>query len=123
MAACFAIAALVGACVIREDNGLAWILQMRPMALVGVLSYGMYLFNSLSIHAAEITLGNIGLFHPLFIFPFALAICVTASYASHRYFETPFLNLKRRFSHASPSPAEDPPATMPDPRTEAPLHQ
>jgi|SRR5580704_2475914 peptidoglycan/LPS O-acetylase OafA/YrhL len=121
LVACSAIAALVGACVIREDNGFALILQSRPIAFVGVLSYGMYLFNSLSIHAAEITLGRIGLFHPLFIFPFAMGICLTASYASHRYFETPFLNLKRRFSHASPSPAEGSPAIVSGPRAEAPL--
>ena len=32
--------ALVGACVVREDHGLAALLQLRPLAFVGTLSYG-----------------------------------------------------------------------------------
>ena len=37
-----ATAALVAACVVREDNGLARALRWRPAVFIGTLSYGMY---------------------------------------------------------------------------------
>lgn len=91
---------LVGACVVREDNGLAPILTLRPIRYIGVLSYGMYLLNSLSIHAVLLALGRVGFTHPLFVFPLSLGLAVAAASLSYRYFETPFLELKKRFSHA-----------------------
>ena len=94
-----ATAMLVGACVIREDNGLAPILMLRPIAFIGVLSYGMYLINSLCVHAAVLVLGSIGLMHPLFVFPICVGLTTAAAYFSYQYFETPFLKLKSRFSH------------------------
>jgi peptidoglycan/LPS O-acetylase OafA/YrhL len=105
LVASLATAALVGACVIREDNGLAPILKLRPIAYIGVLSYGMYLLNSLAIHIVLLALGKLGVTHPLFIFPCGLGVAVAVASLSYRYFETPFLELKKRFAHASPAPA------------------
>lgn len=45
-----AMCALVGACVIREDNGLAWALQLRPLVRLGAVSYGVYLYHLLVLH-------------------------------------------------------------------------
>jgi peptidoglycan/LPS O-acetylase OafA/YrhL len=104
LTASVATVALVGACVIREDNGLAPILTLRPIRYIGVLSYGMYLLNSLSIHAVLAGLGRIGFGHPLFVFPLSVGLAVAAASLSYRYFETPFLELKKRFSHAGSAP-------------------
>ena len=102
--ASLATAALVGACVIREDNGLAPLLKLRPIAWIGVLSYGMYLLNSLSVYTVRIALGKLGLVHPLIAFPCGLGVATAAAFLSYRYFETPFLELKKRFAHVRPSP-------------------
>jgi peptidoglycan/LPS O-acetylase OafA/YrhL len=101
-----ATVALIGTCVIREDNGLASVLKLRPIAFVGVLSYGMYLFNSLCINVTMRALGRIGPVHPLVVFPISLGLTIAVAYFSYRYFETPFLKLKSRFSpkHTAPSP-------------------
>jgi peptidoglycan/LPS O-acetylase OafA/YrhL len=120
--ACVAISALVGACVVREDNGLAAILRMRPIAFIGVLSYGMYLLNSLSIHTVQLALHQFGLPQPLLIFPLALCVAVAAAYLSHRFFEMPFLELKKRFSHVRPAPAEVSVAGIEIPAADLPVH-
>jgi peptidoglycan/LPS O-acetylase OafA/YrhL len=92
-------AILIGACVVREDHGLAAVLCWRPLAFIGVISYGMYLLNSLSIHLVQAALGRLGLLHPALAFPFGLGVTVGVAYLSYRYFETPFLELKKkRFS-------------------------
>jgi peptidoglycan/LPS O-acetylase OafA/YrhL len=105
LAAWLATAALVGACVIREDNGLAPILTWHPIAWIGMLSYGMYLFNSLSGYIVRAVLGHLGLVHPLILFPCGLGVTVAAAFLSYRYFESPFLELKKRFAHVRPDPA------------------
>ncbi len=105
LAASLATAALVGACVIREDNGLAPILKLHPIAWIGVLSYGMYLLNSLSVYTVRMALGQLGFIHPLIVFPCGVGVAVAAAFLSYRYFETPFLELKKRFAHVRPDPA------------------
>jgi len=104
LAASLITAALVGACVIREDNGLAPILKLRPISWIGVLSYGMYLLNSLSVYTVRMALGQLGWIHPLIIFPCGLGVAIAAAFLSYRYFETPFLKFKQRFAHVRPHP-------------------
>lgn len=117
-----ATTALVGACVIREDNGFAAILRLRPIAQIGVLSYGMYLLNSLSIHAAGYLLGRVGIGQPVLIFLLALAIVTSAAYVSYRYFESYFLRLKTRFARVHPAPAEIANDGIPEARSGIPVH-
>jgi peptidoglycan/LPS O-acetylase OafA/YrhL len=93
-----AVVLLVGACVIREDNGLAPLLRFRPLAFIGVVSYGMYLFNSLIVRAVHMAMDRVGLGHPLLALPFTVGFTVLAAYLSYRYFEMPFLAQKERFS-------------------------
>ncbi len=73
-----ATTALVGACVVREDNGLATLLKLRPMAFVGTVSYGMYLLNSLSMHGVRAVLTRIGFANPAVVFVFTLGVTVGA---------------------------------------------
>jgi len=90
--------ALVGSCVIREDNGLARFLRFRPLAYIGVVSYGMYLLNALTLHGLNPIMNRLGLHHPLLKFPIFVAMTVLVAGLSYRFFETPFLRLKERFS-------------------------
>jgi peptidoglycan/LPS O-acetylase OafA/YrhL len=115
LVAFLATTALIGACVVREDNGLAWFLRLKPVAFVGTVSYGMYLLNSLCMHGVRAILQRIGLAYPPVIFLFTLAVTVAAAYLSHRYYESRFLALKERFSRLrSTSPKK--------PRVEAGTH-
>ena len=93
-----AVALLVGACVIREDNGLAPILRFRPLAFIGVVSYGMYLFNTLFVRVVHVALDRLGWGHPLLALPFTVGLTVVAAFLSYRFFEMPFLAQKSRFS-------------------------
>jgi peptidoglycan/LPS O-acetylase OafA/YrhL len=89
---------LVGACVIREDNGLAPVLSMRALSMIGVVSYGMYLLNPLLTGVARSGLGRAGVHHPLVVFPFAAGLSFLAASISYRYFEARFLRLKERWA-------------------------
>jgi peptidoglycan/LPS O-acetylase OafA/YrhL len=93
---------LVGACVIREDNGIAWFLRWKFMAYIGVVSYGMYMLNTLVLDCLKPMFSKVGPHHPLLQFPIALACTVFAAGLSYRFLETPFLRLKERFSQLRP---------------------
>ncbi|HMI51244.1 MAG TPA: acyltransferase [Candidatus Saccharimonadales bacterium] len=90
--------ALVGACVIREDNGLSALLVLRPIAFIGTLSYGMYLFNSMSVHVVRFVLARLGTEYPPLIFVLAVALATAMAYLSYRYYEAPFLALKSKYA-------------------------
>ncbi len=62
------VVALVGSCVIREANGLARFLKLRPLAYIGAVSYGVYLLNTLVMDVNPI-LNRLGIHHPLLKFP------------------------------------------------------
>jgi peptidoglycan/LPS O-acetylase OafA/YrhL len=94
-------AALIAACVIREDNGLAPALQWPPLVQAGLIGYGVYLLH-LPIYSAVSRLGTALAFPlkpyqaPGFIL--TLALTIGAAFITHRYFEAPFLKLRTRFS-------------------------
>jgi peptidoglycan/LPS O-acetylase OafA/YrhL len=117
-----ATTALVGACVVREDNGLAWLLRLKPVAFVGTVSYGMYLLNSLCLHGVRAVLNPIGVAYPPVIFMITLAATVAAAFLSYRFYESRFLALKERFSRLRPVPAQQTRAEIGTQDISAPLH-
>jgi peptidoglycan/LPS O-acetylase OafA/YrhL len=122
LVAFLATTALIGACVVREDNGLAWFLRLKPVAFVGTVSYGMYLLNSLCMHGVRAILQRIGLAYPPVIFVLTLAVTVTVAYLSHRYYESWFLALKERFSRLRPVPAQQSRVEIGARDVSAPMH-
>jgi peptidoglycan/LPS O-acetylase OafA/YrhL len=68
------------------------------MAYVGVVSYGMYMLNTLVLDCLKPMFNMIGPHHPLLQFPIAVASTVLVAGLSYRFLETPFLRLKERFS-------------------------
>jgi len=85
---------LVGACVIREDNGLAPVLTWRPIVHVGVVSYGTYLVHMLAFNLVKRIVPNAG----VVLFATTVLTAVLLATLSFRHFESRFLRLKRRFS-------------------------
>jgi peptidoglycan/LPS O-acetylase OafA/YrhL len=93
----------VGACVVREDNGLAPFLKLRPLAYIGTVSYGMYMLNTLTLDCLHPILKRIGIENPVITFIPFLIMTVAVASLSYRYFESPFLKLKDRFSQLRPA--------------------
>jgi peptidoglycan/LPS O-acetylase OafA/YrhL len=85
---------LVASCVVREDNDLAPMLRLRPVAWIGTISYGIYLMHMLSISAVRRVLGRMGEASPYweFLAGAMLSICVAS--VSYWTFERYFLRLK-----------------------------
>jgi peptidoglycan/LPS O-acetylase OafA/YrhL len=108
--------------VVRQDNGLAWLLRLKPVAFVGTASYGMYLLSSLCLHGVGAVLGRIGLEYPPVIFVFALSVTVAVAYLSHRYYESRFLALKERFLRLRPVLAQKARVEIGARDISAPLH-
>lgn len=93
---------LVGACVVREDNGLAPFLRLRPVAHIGKVSYGMYMLNTLVLDGLHPLLRRMGITNPVIVFVPFLIVTVVVATLSYRYFESPFLKLKNRFNRLGP---------------------
>ena len=52
------LVALVIACTIREDNGLARMLRFKPLVRMGTVSYGIYLMHMVGLNAARLAAAN-----------------------------------------------------------------
>lgn len=102
--ACVALPLLIGSCTIREDNGLARVLRWPLLVHIGVLSYGMYLFNTLCVKGVRPAMTRLGLGHPVLVFGVVTALAALIAWISYRYFESRFLALKERFARLRPLP-------------------
>ena len=96
-----AAAMFVGACVYREDHGLAPLLRLRVMAHVGAVSYGVYLLHMLAKNAVVRLAGAAHVELPAYG-PFVLTVIASIGIASlsFRYYESIFLRMKHRYAVA-----------------------
>lgn len=95
-----AMVVLVLACVVREDHGLAAPLRWRPLARLGVVSYGVYLLHVFALQGTRPLLeGGPRVEGDLF------AVTLAASWGlaelSFRFWEGPFLARQARFRAVS----------------------
>jgi peptidoglycan/LPS O-acetylase OafA/YrhL len=91
-------AALVIACVVREDHVLQGVLSLKPMAYMGMISYGMYMLHMLCKNVVVKAGKFAGLGTDSFaIFPATLLLSVVAAGLSFRYYESIFLRLKKPY--------------------------
>lgn len=88
---------LVGAVVVKEANGLQWILKWRPVAYIGTISYGMYLFHMLSYNALGKVLPVLGLDFSWIWFPATVALVTIVAGISFRYYESFFARIKSQY--------------------------
>ena len=93
-----AMAGLVAACVIREDHPLQPLLSWRPIARIGAISYGMYLFHLIALHPVDIVLRKAEITNGVLRFVACTGLTVVIAELSFRFYEQPFLRLKRAFS-------------------------
>ncbi len=92
------MAGLVASCVAQERHVVMPLLQLAPVARIGVISYGIYLYHIHSIVVAEKLLQRFGVHFDLAPFLLGGFIAIVVSELSFRLFEMPFLKLKARFA-------------------------
>ena len=96
------MAAFLVSCVLREDHHLAKPLGWGLVKRIGEISYGIYLLHLFTRHGASATLLKLG--HDgqssWALFALCLVFSTLVCEVSFRFYETPCLNLKKRFHRA-----------------------
>lgn len=88
----------VGACVLPlRDERSVRALEWRPLALLGIASYSLYVWHDPIIE--ELSNAGVGGYGPLLAL--GLVLSVAAAAVSYRGIEAPFLRLRRRWSKAA----------------------
>lgn len=94
------MALLIASCVIRQDHYLTPILTFQPIKRIGEISYGLYLLHLISIVIVIKILNRYGVDNSIAVFIFGTILSITLAEISFRFYEQPFLLLKRKFSVA-----------------------
>jgi len=89
---------LIASCVIQEQHWLSGTLCFAPIRRIGVISYGMYLLHMIVLYGVEQALTRTGIHFALDRFLLCLLATIAVSELSFRYYEAPFLRLKRSFT-------------------------
>lgn len=90
-----AMASLVAAMCMREDSLLHPALRWRPLARVGVVSYGIYLMHMLVANAVRPVLGEQ---FGVAVFAVTTVVVIGVATVSFRVFEAPLVERARRLS-------------------------
>lgn len=95
-------------CVVNEAHLLRRLFTFWPIARIGVISYGIYLFHPIARHAADLFVRRVVPEWPLALFATCLTLAAVIADLSYRYFESPFLRIKESLRPgglpAEPSP-------------------
>jgi peptidoglycan/LPS O-acetylase OafA/YrhL len=93
---------LLASCVIQESHGLSGIFSFYPVQRIGVISYGIYLLHLPMFALSAFILKSIGTTSPGALFLLCLLLTVIVSEISFRFYEQPFLKLKRLLESKKP---------------------
>jgi peptidoglycan/LPS O-acetylase OafA/YrhL len=89
---------LLASCVVSENHILRGLMTWRPLARIGVISYGMYLYHLWVMHFTDKFVACL----PLQVYGSRFILCllgtVVIAELSYRFYEVPFLSLKKRFT-------------------------
>jgi len=78
-------------------------LALKPLRRLGQISYGFYVFHDIPHSAYTWLVLRLNLPAPRLALPIVAFLgTISLSYLSFRFYETPFLRLKRRFTNESP---------------------
>jgi peptidoglycan/LPS O-acetylase OafA/YrhL len=99
------LAAIVILCCLRPTGVIARLLALRPLRWLGRISYGAYVFHDI-LRGPYTHIANLLAHHSAFIarhqppalMGVALVCTILISWLSFRFFESPFLNLKERWT-------------------------
>jgi peptidoglycan/LPS O-acetylase OafA/YrhL len=90
---------LLGSLVIREDHTARAALAFPPIAALGVISYGVYLYHMWAMHPVALGFMKLGWDRQSYAYLFVSVLASTiVAGLSYRFIEQPLLKLKTRFS-------------------------
>jgi len=78
------------------NQRIGWSLEFEPFHYLGNISYGLYLLHPIAIVACIRLLTGIGWTKDVYLYPACLLTTIGLAALSSRFFESPFLRLKRR---------------------------
>ncbi len=87
----------IASIVLQPSAQMTKALEWRPVAYIGAVSYGMYLFHMWCVHAASVLIEKFSLPLVWTQFPIALGATIIVSAASFHFYEKQFLDLRKRF--------------------------
>jgi len=91
--------ACLASLVVREDHVLRPVMTLRPVAWIGTISYGIYLYHLIALHIATVIAGPPDASSlPLLLFLY-VGLTLAISGLSFRYFEEPILRFRRDRAH------------------------
>lgn len=93
--------------VVREDHVLRPVLAFRPVARVGEISYGIYLYHLFALHAV-VQIAPDGALGPTFVFVAYTLVSILVAELSFRTVEAYFMKLKSRRPFATRATAQGP---------------
>ena len=82
--------------VLTPNHPMTRVLEFKPFAYIGIVSYGMYLYHLWGMQAANMIAETLGMDSAV-VFPLTVAITLAVSAASYHFFEKHFLNMRKRF--------------------------
>ena len=91
--------------IAAQSDRFLTILGNRPMAYLGKISYGIYVYHLAALFAATRALELAGMGSSLAIFVLALLLTIVTAAISYRVLEKPFLKLKERFAVVQSRPS------------------
>lgn len=89
--------AWIASIVLQPNAPLTNALSLRPIAFIGAVSYGMYLYHMWSIHIVRAVIGKLGLSQFWLQFPISLMLTTLIAAASFYLYEKRFLDWRKRF--------------------------
>ena len=93
---------LLASCVVGHSHVLTKPFNHPFIIRIGAVSYGMYLYHMLVRHVGYSLLERVGIQLPFALFVFVFIATYIVSELSFRFYETPFLKFKERWSsHAA----------------------
>jgi peptidoglycan/LPS O-acetylase OafA/YrhL len=102
-----AMALLLGALVCHPCGWATLFLEVRPLAWIGSVSYGIYLYHVLVLEFQTRSIAGLGLDLPsrFVMFPVVLSITALLAWLSYRFIEAPLLGMRPRRSSGPNSSA------------------
>lgn len=87
----------IGSIILSPLSAMTRCLEWRPVAFIGAISYGMYLYHMWCVHIAGAITAKLGLPQVWFHFPITLGGTIVVSAASFYFYEKRFLDWRAKF--------------------------